>query len=341
MLTSKLILQFISQEDIFNRYFGAFQFKKYYTNPWRDDKKPNCWFTYRNTVLYFVDFANDIKNISCFQACMYHYNCDFKQALTHIDIDFCLNLSTECLFKNCNNEINLVQNNIKNTSYDTRKTSVKNNTLEEKVKYEFIYQNFTSYDIKLWKEFHFTKELVDLMKIKSVKKLYRNGILYAQSAPQNPIYTYSDLSGEFKISRPLSSKALKWRCLRPVIEGFDLLIPDDILFITSSYKDVGTLKLLGYQAVSPSSESSYNLLYEKMDYFKKNYNYIYVFHNNDETGKTFSLKITKDHSLNYINIPNNEPKDPSDYSKFYNLDKLDILIKEKFKRDGIKSKRIN
>lgn len=328
------ILKKVNREDIFVKYFGNFTLKKYYKNPWRVDTKPNCWFTYRNNDLYFVDFGNDVKNINCFQACMYHYKCTYEQALIHIDVDFGLKLSPESLFSNKNknktNEIKTVkiQDNIKDSIDDITQ-------LSEPTKYEFVYQDFRQYDVDYWKRFHYTKELVGIMKIRAVKTVHRNGELWATSFKDNLIYTYTDSLGEFKIYRPVSSKANKWRSLRPTLEGYELLEQSDFLFITSSYKDVGIIKLLGYQSVAPSSETAYKLLYDKLPELKEKYKYIYVFHNNDNTGKEFSKKITSEQGLYYINIPDNEPKDPSDYVEKYGLEALNKIIKNKIQRDGL------
>lgn len=331
-MTEKDILDNISQEDIMTRYFGDWELGKQYVNIYREgDTNPGCWFTYRNNILYFVDFGNVIKNMNCFEMCKLYYNCNYENALKHIDYDFKLNLSIENLLFRDKQEYNIT-NQKQNTNHDTRKIFIE----EKKIEYEFIYQDFQSWDISFWKRFKYNKNLIDLMKIKSAKKVFINNKLHCCSDQFNPIFTYNDSIGEFKLYCPYSGKFKKWRTIRPILEGFELLKPANILFITSSYKDVGVLKLLKFEAIAPSSETSYNLIYDNIDYLKSIYKYIYVFHNNDETGKHFSLKLTKELGLYYINIPNNlKPKDPSDYVEQYELNSLYLLILEKFKRDNI------
>lgn len=329
-MNSKDILSLISEETIFTRYFGSFDLKKYYCNPWRDDKNPNCYFKYRNGILYFIDFGNSIRNINCFQACMYYYNCDYQQALEHIDQDFNLNLnpygSSANIYSGTRSEI---------------QPSAKNTTETVEISYSFIYGGFTSYDIKYWSKYGYTKELIELMKIKSVRYVYRNNVLWKTSYEGNPIFTYSDSIGEFKIYQPLANKFDKWRSIRPILEGYELLpAQGDLLFITSSYKDVGVLKKLGYAAIAPSSETSFTLLYEFLPELKKRFKHIYVFHNNDEVGKKSSIKVTKEQCLYYVNLPNEllkeAIKDPSDLvAKKNGLKDLDLIIKNKLQRDGL------
>lgn len=331
-MTEKDILDNISQEDIMTKYFGNWELGKMYTNPYRcNDKVPGCWFTYRNNILYFVDFGNEVKNINCFEMCKLHYSCNYSQALTHIDNDFNLNFSIENLLFSKKTGI-FLENKIKSTDNDTGKIL----SVEHKPIYKFIYQEFQSWDITFWKRFRYTKDLVEFMKIKSVNRVFIDSKLFSCSDQYNPIYTYSDNHGEFKLYQPYSSKFKKWRTIRPILEGYDLIKPSKILFITSSYKDVGVLRLLGFESFAPPSETSYHIIYEHIEELKKIYKYIYVFHNNDETGKYFSMKLTRELGLYYINIPNSlKPKDPSDFVEEYNLKELRELICEKFKRDGI------
>ena len=150
--------------------------------------------------------------------------------------------------------------------------------------------------------------------------------------------------GEFKIYQPLANKFDKWRSTRPILEGYELLPEQgDLLFITSSYKDVGVLIKLGYAAIAPSSETSFTLLYEFLPELKKRFKHIYVFHNNDEVGKKSSIKITKEQCLHYVNLPNEllikNIKDPSDlvFKKVNGLKELDDIIKTKLIRDGTRN----
>ena len=329
-MNSKEILKLVSQEDIFLKYFGPFKLSgQKYCNHWRGDKHPNCYFKYRGNTLYFVDFGNDIRNINCFQACMYYYNCSYEQCLNYIDRDFKLNLNPYGTFSDlC-------------IRTRTEIFSSPKDIIEIPVNYTFTYQPFQSWDIKFWKRFKFTKELVEKMKIQSAKYVFKNGELWKTSYDANPIFTYSDSKGEFKIYQPYANKFDKWRSIRSILEGYeDLPETGEILFITSSNKDRGVLKLINYYGIAPSSETSFQLLYEKLPELKKRFKYIYVFHNNDAVGKKASLKITQDHNLNYINLPNHlleeeNIKDPSDYVEEYSLESLDLIIKNKLKRDGI------
>lgn len=335
MLNKENILALISQEEIMYKYFGPFLFKHYYTNPWRpNDRNPGCWFTYRNNILYFVDFGNNIRNMNCFQICMYKNSCDYFSALEIINKDFNLKLSEYDLFSN---KALPNQNKITDFNFDN---FIVHNVKKPKPIYTFEYQNFTKDDVSYWKSYKYTKELCELMKIRSVNRVYENNVLWKSSYKDYPIYTYSDSKGEFKIYQPYGNKFNKWRSIRPIFEGFELLnYNSDILFIASSYKDVGCLKLLNYEAFAPNSETSYNELYEIKDLLKKHYKYIYVFFDTDNVGKKYSLKITKELDFNYINIPNNyineKIKDPSDLVKKYGLEKLQNIINKKLERDNV------
>ena len=206
-MTEKDILEYISQEEIMTRYFGEWELGRHYVNPYRKgDTSAGCWFTYRNQVLYFVDFGNEIKNINCFEMCKLHYNCNYSQALIHIDHDFKLNFSIENLLFSDKREFNL---DLKSKTSDNNLGKIFI-VEEKKPEYEFIYQSFQPWDISFWKRFKYTKELVELMKIRSVSHSYIDGKLFACSSKYNPLYTYSDSRGEFKLYQPYGSKFKKW-----------------------------------------------------------------------------------------------------------------------------------
>ena len=81
----------------------------------------------------------------------------------------------------------------------------------------------------------------------------------------------------------------------------------------------------------------YKYIQENKDRLFEKYKHIYIYFNNDETGKTYSKKLSLeiDKRFKYINNPDMLPKDPSDLIKKYGTQLLKDIINEKIKRDGI------
>jgi hypothetical protein len=90
-LNKKLLLSFVTEEEIFCRYLeiDSIEFDKSYKNVLRQDENPGCTFFQRETDnrLIFNDWSKGWK-ADCFDVVMEAYKCSFPKALEQVAIDF-------------------------------------------------------------------------------------------------------------------------------------------------------------------------------------------------------------------------------------------------------------
>lgn len=311
------LLNYVSEEDIYLRYFGEFQLNKKYLCPFKYEKTPSFEFKYVNGRIKWVRYGMfGDRSYGALDFVMILNNLTFLQALQVVFNDLYINNTTD------NNNFIL----------DKKITNVTCS-----LKYDI---NLTEKELLYWKQYHFTKEDLQYWNIYTCTEYWINGFKWHSTTNEDPMFVYLHSSDSWTIYRPLvinkDDKFRKYN-IKKHLMGYDKL-PEkgDILFITSSYKDVITLYKLGYYAVAPHSERiilDEHLVLELKSRFK----YIYVAYDNDSTGVNASKEFTTKYNLKYWNIPKDcdGNKDPSDYSKCHGLDKLNNNIKAKFKRDGI------
>jgi hypothetical protein len=114
------------------------------------------------------------------------------------------------------------------------------------------------------------------------------------------------------------------------VQGLEQLPSDgNILFITSSLKDICVLHEIGIPAIAPNAESSF-LDENLIEHLKTRFKRIYVNYDSDDPGVRASISFTEKYNLEYWNIPKEyECKDVSDYINRYGQENLINLINEK------------
>jgi len=131
----------------------------------------------------------------------------------------------------------------------------------------------------------------------------------------------------------------KWRTIKAILEGYSKLeYKTNVCFITSSLKDTMCLNSLGFDAFNLPSENSYKILLPIIDELFSKFDHVYIYTDNDDTGKRFSRLLTLeiDTRLNYLNNPSfMKEKDPSDVVKFLGSNRLLEIIQEKLNRDKV------
>lgn len=312
------ILSKISQEDIFQRYFPSeISLNKRYTNPLRvEDDSPGCFFKYLGDKLYFIDFADNPTCRDCFAFLKdINHHTSFYDVLTEISKDFNLNLhKVETLFETpVITSIPKIQNKI-----------IKPKTQEKETIIKVVVQAFTSEDLDYWNSYGITLKTLHVYNVRPAYRAWINELFYHQYSKKDPMYRYRE-NDTFKLYRPFASKNYVWRSnMRGgTLEGWNQL-PDkgEVLVITKSTKDAMCLYELGISAVSVRSEStriSENAIALLEARFKK----IYIWFDNDQAGIVNAQKLQEQTNWNNIVLPENEPKDPSDFIKKY--DKLSLL----------------
>jgi hypothetical protein len=296
-------------------YLGIPVKKGLFRSPLRSDNHNTCsFFRGRSGNLYFKDFATG-QCLTFEGVVMEKYRCTYPNALKIIAKDFGYIQSSE-----------------------VKKQEIKIQPKFEGEKETFIQveiKDFSESELKWWNSFGVTKQTLDKYKVYSIKTVFLNGNIYAQSTQHSPIYGYyfgkKENIEQWRIYMP---KRKEFRFIGNVstktIQGYKQL-PDNgkLLVITKSMKDTMLLSSLGIPAVAPNSETQF--VSEKLlDEFRERFKNIVLLYDSDLTGVRFMNKIRKQYrDLIVCMIPRKyEAKDISDFYQKYGRSKTISLIKE-------------
>lgn len=234
-ITLEDILTKVSEYDIYRKYLGDFKIGQIYASPFRKDKNPSFGvFISRKGRLLFKDHGTgECGDIIKFVGLYYKLH-NYVEILSYIYRDLRLN-----------DVIGKVR---------TKKIPIPKETV-----IGIVRQPFTQIDIDYWQQFGISQKTLKKFNVNSIKYYLCNGVVKGIYKDDQPMYAYK-VYNNFKIYRPLSDKYVKWRgnLTEYDIQGYEQL-PEtgDLLIITKSLKDVMTLYELGYNAISPSSETTF------------------------------------------------------------------------------------
>ena len=180
-----------------------------------------------------------------------------------------------------------------------------------------VRQPFTETDKKYWKQFHISIDTLKRFDVFSIKYFLCNDVVRGVYKEDNPMYAYK-VDDRFKIYRPLASKYTKWRTdlTNDNIQGLKQL-PDsgNLLFITKSLKDVMCLYEMGFNAISPSSETTF-IPDNVLQHLRSKWRQIVILFDRDEAGVKNARKYSKQHKLDAIFVHKKfKAKDISDAVK--------------------------
>jgi hypothetical protein len=314
-ITKEFLLSKNSEETYMAYYLGVPVKKGLFRSPLRSDNHNTCsFFRGRSGNLYFKDFATG-QCLTFEGVVMEKYHCTYPNALKIIAKDFGYIQSSE-----------------------VKKQEIKIQPKFEGEKETFIQveiKDFSESELKWWNSFGVTKQTLDKYKVYSIKTVFLNGNIYAQSTQHSPIYGYyfgkKENIEQWRIYMP---KRKEFRFIGNVstktIQGYKQL-PDNgkLLVITKSMKDTMLLSSLGIPAVAPNSETQF--VSEKLlDEFRERFKNIVLLYDSDLTGVRFMNKIRKQYrDLIVCMIPRKyEAKDISDFYQKYGRSKTISLIKE-------------
>lgn len=302
----------INQEDVYMKYFGFCELHKKFCNPLRGDSKADCTFYWHNGILFFNDIAKK-KAYTCVTIVMDIERLAYNKALEEIYNVF------------------LKGNSISNI--------IKIQRLKNKVPSDIkcTIQPFTNIDIEYLKSFGITKEFTKKAKWFSIKHYFINGVLMYSYTNNNPCIGYY-FKGKWKL---YFYKNKDWRFLSNTtkndIQGLDLL-PEkgDLLIITKSFKDIGSLYEYSIPAIAPQAESV--LIQEDIILnLKLRFKFIYSLMDYDNTGIHLAWTMKKLYGIKPLFFTEGlwkrkkgylGAKDFSDYRKLYGYDKTLGLIEK-------------
>lgn len=295
------------QEKLMEMFLKRNISTKLIKSPFREDNRPTCGFYYAQSgKLYLHDFGTG-QHFDVIDVGMRILNRTKKQLLEHV-------------------------------------LTIKD-TLEEKsisLDRDYTYEYIPGEDkVEYFKRFHISKEILSQYGVKAAKAIYIDGALSSRSTLTNPIYVYT-YKDKFKVYRPLTTdREKKWggNFNAEIISGWDNLPKKgDILFITSSLKDVMVLKVLGYNAIAFQGESygisnkTMELMARRVKELRGRFKHIIYFLDNDIPGIQNSVTLSHIHKLSHIYLPVGYPKDISDYIFKYGIKATAKRIKKLLSR---------
>lgn len=269
------ILAQLDEYTIYAYYMGNFKIGKLYNSPLRsDDKIPSfAVFKGRRGNLMFKDHGSGLSgNVLTFVKEMKHIRTDGE-------------LEKELL--------KILRTTAPKSTRDVKREYTSNASTEIGI----VRQDWTELDKQYWDQFGISLTTLNQYQVFSIKYYLCNKAVAGIYSEKSPMYAYK-VNDRFKIYRPLASKYTKWRTnlTSSDIQGFAQL-PDgqrNLLIVTKSLKDVMVLHEMGFDAVSPASETTFipdNIL----DSLKAKYRKILILYDRDKTG----MKKARDYSHKY------------------------------------------
>lgn len=300
-LTKQEILERVSQEDIFEKYLGIYpKPNQRYTNPLRENKTPNTEFIYMGSTLFMRDWGSSEKNKDCFDIVQLLYNCNFNEALKHIENDFGLGSEP------ANNSIPLIQRD--SNKYHVETPVKKLTSIQIKKK------EFTKKELEFWNcnnNFNFTTKSLESMQIYSTEYVWWN---QHKTKSKEGTFAYQLKKGIFQIYSPFNvDRKYRFRStnLKDVIAGIQWLKKDKYVVLTKSYKDFLMLHKLNVNACALLNEGI--IPTEQQMSLIAQYGTPVILFDNDEKGIATSKKICELYNCTYLQIPDGNYKDTFDF----------------------------
>jgi hypothetical protein len=315
-ITKDFILSKVNQESIMQHYTGQdVNSKKLFTSVLRTDNHITVgYYKSRSGILYMHDFATN-EHLDCWNVVMKLFNCSYYQALDIIAKDF-----------------GLIEGNHQISTFKV----IPEIKETESAKIQVQIKNYTQEELDWWLQFGINKKLLKKYHVYSIQHVFLNGELKFTSSPKCPIYGYyfgKDKNGEdkFKIYFPFKQDyRFIGNLTQKILQGYkQLRDSSDLLIINKSMKDTMACRALGFDSISPNSETTFPNE-KQIEEFKKRFKHILVIFDNDKPGLHNLWLIRKKYpELNYFWIPKElGAKDLTDLIKLVGLDKVKELVNQ-------------
>lgn len=315
-ITKDFILSKVNQESIMQHYTGQdVNSKKLFTSVLRTDNHITVgYYKSRSGILYMHDFATN-EHLDCWNVVMKLFNCSYYQALDIIAKDF-----------------GLIEGNHQISTFKV----IPEIKETESAKIQVQIKDYTQEELNWWLQFGINKKLLKKYHVYSIQHVFLNGELKFTSSPKCPIYGYyfgKDKNGEdkFKIYFPFKQDyRFIGNLTQKILQGYkQLRDSSDLLIINKSMKDTMACRALGFDSISPNSETTFPNE-KQIEEFKKRFKHILVIFDNDKPGLHNLWLIRKKYpELNYFWIPKElGAKDLTDLIKLVGLDKVKELVNQ-------------
>jgi len=306
LLTYQNILKHISEYDIYAYYLGNIEVGKVTTSPFRRDDNPSFGiYLGNNGVLMYNDYLLGSGNCIMFVQRM--ENCTWWEALCILNERYSLGYGAT----------------VKKKSGYTHKPVITNTKVLDKIEkwIDIKVRAWEIYDRDYWSKYEITLSTLQFFNVYPIQRFWINSMRFNVD---RLAYAYYYEPRVFKIYQP-NSTDFKWvsNIKTPELYQGHYQLPDtnQLLFITSSLKDVMVLHEAGFSAIAPHTEHQIlsDSLYQQ---YSKRFDAIIIFYDNDEAGITHAKKMQEKFGLKYLVLPESDTKDPSDFVEKYDLETL-------------------
>lgn len=298
-ISKESILAKVTEEDIFEHYLGVpCVGKKFFCNPFREDKNPTCSFYFTHDGVIFRDWQGWYKG-GCFGLVQKVHNCTFREALERILDDMRL---------------------------DQRPATVTTvaRVVTKKKEFRIKRREWAEYDIAFWAQFGITLETLEYFGVSPLYRVWMDDDLAYTDSSRKRGYAYHFVDYEYKLYFPGSERKFWTNCNR--LQGFAQLTPSTICVITKSMKDVMTLYGLGVVAVAPASENA--LVSDKIVAYLKEHYTVMILFDNDATGLQWGRANAEHHNITDVYLPVEKAKDISDFRRDYGECETKLILQK-------------
>lgn len=317
-LDKDTVLSKVSEYQIFKYYCSHFEeADRKFKSDLREDKTPTVSISKFNGRLWYKDFGCPEHSFDCFSYIAYKYNLDFYGTLIHIDKSFGLGLHTGVPVKRTIPK----REEGRSIPKEKRKSQI-----------QVRVRPWNRADADYWGQFGISKKILTIFDVYPITHYWINEQRFSCNSIS---YRYRFDCG-YKIYRPLE-RDFKWssnvgsHCL----QGYRQLPKHgDVVFLTSSLKDIMCLAVLGYPSFALQSEMLMpreETISEAKARFKK----VIVLYDNDfdnprNPGQTMAAKICDTYGLDNLVIPSYyRSKDISDLVRDHGLEEARNVIERK------------
>lgn len=276
------LLDKVDDYTIYSYYLGEFKVGQLMNSPLRsDDKMPSfAVFKSRNGDLLFKDHGTGISGNAL------KFIKEYKSIQTREELE---------------RELLRIVRRL-NPNQTIRTTTYTNVMSSGATDIGIVRQPFTEVDKQYWKQFHISIDTLKKFNVFSIKYFLCNRVVRGTYKEANPMYAYK-VYDKFKIYRPLASKYTKWRTnlTNWHVQGLAELPKEggNLLIITKSLKDVMCLYEMGFNAISPSSETTF-LPEEIIKSIRSKWKHIVIIYDRDRTGMLKAREYSKRYKFDVL-----------------------------------------
>lgn len=314
-LSKELILQKVSEYQIFAYYIPELELNTAICSPIRNDDVPSFSVFYASGLdkLLFRDFATKEKG-DCFVFVSRLFNIDYYQALQRIAYDF-----------------GLVKGNL---SAEQKKRILPKHKDFKQTKHVHIgikRQDFTSRDLKFWRSFGISVDTLNKYNVYSCTHVFINDHIIPINNSKSPAYAYMEHKDgvyTYKIYQPFNKEQRFISNVdKSVWQGWTQM-PDkgNKLIITKALKDVMAItEVTGIPAVAMQAETT-DPKPHIIDQLKSRFKKVYLLYDNDfnkevNWGRKYGHQIATQFNLKQIEIDDKyQSKDFSDMIKDHGIE---------------------